>query len=60
MAKYRVDLVVIINTFEAENDLDADRKINAYIDRLAEIKDPDLTWDVCDYTIIEELSDLNP
>lgn len=55
MSKYRVDLTLIINTFEAENDHAAEAKINSYLDRLAAIEDPDLNWNACDYTIIEEL-----
>lgn len=53
MKAYSTTIELHVDYFEAENEIDAERIVNEYIDVLAEIAPATLTWPSCDWQLVE-------
>lgn len=53
MATFSTDLILNIDPFEAEDEVEANAMIDKYVDLLAYVIDQTLTWHSCDWNIVE-------
>jgi hypothetical protein len=59
MKYFTTNITLFVDPFLAENEHDAERIINEYIDVIAEIAPASLTWPSCDWTPPEEWQEVS-
>jgi len=61
-SQFAFRLVLKVEDFTADSPEQAEEKLNAYIDRLAEVEDTDIRWGECDWVAYQDgeiIKDLN-
>lgn len=53
MPKYGVDITLYCQLIEADDKADLDKKINSYLDSLANTPDQSITWESVQWDILE-------
>lgn len=51
--KYRATIILSINTFEADNQKDAEQKMHSYIDKIAQVTDAEIICEKYDFDIFD-------